>query len=74
MANSLPSNIVKTNILLSDLKPGMTVEYDGQIKTVCKKDIKHCPFMGWSYLGNASKKQITLIQFAVPTAFGIVLR
>ena len=69
----MADNIVRTQIPIADLKAGMTVEYDGEIRTVCKKDISY-GFMGHTYLGNASQKQITLIQFAVPTAFGIVLR
>ncbi len=67
-------NLIKTEIHLSQLKQGDTVEYNSEILTVSKKDIRYCGFMGYSFRGNASKKTITKIQFAVPTNKGIVLR
>jgi hypothetical protein len=67
-------NIVRSEIELSELKQGMTVEYRGEILTVSKDDVKHGGFHGSSFRGDASKKKITRIEFAVPTAFGIVLR
>lgn len=68
------TNIVRTEISLSHLRQGDTVEYKGEIITVSKNDIRYCNFMGYSFRGDASKKTITRIQFAVPTANGIVLR
>lgn len=68
------SNIIKSQISLSSLRAGMTVEYRNEILTVCKNDIKYDSFMGYSFRGDASKKHITLIQFAVPTNKGIILR
>ncbi len=67
------SNIVRTAIPVSELEPGMTVEYEGEILTVNKNDIKKS-FMGYSFRGDASKKTITRIQYKVPTANGFVLR
>jgi len=67
------SNIVRTTIPISELKPGMTVEYDGEILTVGKNDLKS-GFMGNSFRGDASKKTITRIQYKVPTAKGVELR
>jgi len=67
------TNLVKTQINISDLEVGMTVEYYGQLLTVSKNDVKKSEF-GYSFRGDASKKTITRVQFAVPTAFGISLR
>ena len=67
------TNIIKSQISVSDLKPGMTVEYKGEMLTVSKNDVKK-GFCGYSFRGDASKKEITRIQFAVPTKFGISLR
>lgn len=67
-------NIVRTQINLSDLSAGNTVEYKDEILTVSKNDIKYDSFMGYSFRGDASKQQITKIQFKVPTNKGIILR
>lgn len=68
------SNIIKSQIHISDLRQGMTVEYNGELLTVAEKDIKKCPFMGYSFRGDASKKYITRVQFLVPTSKGLMLR
>ncbi len=52
----------------------MTVEYNGELITVSKNDIKYNDLFGYSFRGDMSKKSITRVQFTVPTAFGIVLR
>ena len=67
------TNLVRTQINISNLEQGMTVEYKGQLLTVSKNDIKKS-FMGYSFRGDASIKTITKIQFAVPTNKGIALR
>ena len=67
------SNIVRTKIPISELEPGMTVEYNGEIITVGKRDLSN-GFMGAAFRGDASKKTITRIQYKVPTAHGTVLR
>ena len=67
------NNIRRTEILISSLKPGMTVEYEGTFSTVCKKDIKK-GFLGYSFRGDASKRKITRIEFIVHTNNGIVFR
>jgi len=68
------SNLVKTQISISELKQGMTVEHNGHLITVSKKDISYNELFGYSFRGDMSRKVITMIQFAVPTAFGIILR
>ena len=68
------TNLVKTQINISELKQGMTVEYMGQLLTVSKKDIKFNELFGYSFRGDMSKKSITRVQFSVPTLNGIVLR
>lgn len=68
------SNLVKTQIPISDLKQGMTVEHNNELITVSKKDISFNELFGYSFKGDMSNKTIIMVQFAVPTAFGIVLR
>ena len=68
------TNLVKTQINISELKQGMTVEYMGQLLTVSKKDLGYNELFGYSFMGDMSKKEITMVQFAVPTLNGIVLR
>lgn len=69
------TNIVRSTISVSELRTGMTVEYENKILTVGSKDVKYDSFMGYSFRGDASKRTITLIQFAVPTLkAGVVLR
>ena len=67
------SNIVRTKINISELEHGMTVEFNGEILTVSRKDIKTNEH-GLSYRGDSRQKEITRIQYLVPTAFGDVLR
>lgn len=66
-------NQVKTKIRISELEVGMTVEYKGQLLTIGKNDVFKNEF-GLSFRGDSSIKEITRVQFAVPTAFGVVLR
>ena len=68
------SNLVRTQIYISELKQGMTVEFNGQLLTVSRHDIKRCDLSGYSFRGDASKQILTRVEFAVPTANGIVLR
>lgn len=67
-------NIVRTQVHKSELRWGDTVEIDGQLLTVGKFDVKYDSFMGYSLWGDASRKTVTRVQFAVPTNKGIVLR
>lgn len=67
------TNLVKTIIQKSDLQIGMTVEWDGKLTTVGKENLKNT-LHGIAFNGSAFPKNITRIQFAVPTANGIVLR
>lgn len=68
------ANLVKTTINISDLQQGMTVEFDGQLITVSRKDINYNELFGYSFKGDCSSKTITRVQFAVQTANGISLR
>ena len=66
------TNIIKSEILISDLKQGMTIEKDGSLITVSKKDITFDTLFGrYCFKGDGSKKYITRIQFIVPTLNGI---
>jgi len=67
-------NIVRTTVHLSQIRKGMTVEYQGHLYTVSNDVPKYDSFMGYSFRGDASKQTITMVQFAVQTANGIVLR
>jgi hypothetical protein len=67
------NNIVKTIVNLSDLQIGMTVEHNNKLYTVGKESLSKNEH-GISFNGDSSKKTITRVQFAVPTASGIVLR
>jgi hypothetical protein len=66
-------NIVRTQIGIDALQGGMTVEWYGEMITVENSDIKRGGFCGTSFRGDASKRVITRIQFAVPTSVGIRL-
>jgi endonuclease III len=61
------SNLIKTIISVSDLRQGMTVEIDGNLKTVSLNKIKQ----NYIYDGQRYKDGITRVQFVVPTAFGV---
>ena len=67
-------NLVRTKVCLSEIKIGMTIEYNMQLHTIGKNCIKFCEFMGYSFRGDASKKTITKVEFLVPTFVGNVLR
>ena len=73
MKNNIMSNMIRTIIQKSELKIGMTVEVDGELFTVSKNDLSS-GFLGYSFRGAAYPRKITMVQFAVPTANGIVLR
>ena len=67
------SNLVKTTIQKSDLQIGMTVEWNGQLTTVGKENLKNT-LHGMAFNRCAFPKEIVRVQFAVPTSKGIVLR
>ena len=67
------SNLVKKTIQKSDLKIGMTVEWNGKLTTVGKENLKKT-LHGVAFNGCAFPKEIVMVQFSVPTANGIVLR
>ena len=67
-------NLVRTQVHISELKQGMTVEFNGELLTVSRHDIKRCDLFGYSFRGDASKQILTRVEFAVPTVNGIVLR
>ena len=67
------SNLVKTIIQKSDLQVGMTVEWNGQLATVGKENLKNT-LHGMAFNGCAFPREIVMVQFSVMTANGIVLR
>lgn len=56
--------MLKTQIAISDLKPGMTVLFNGKVTTVNKSDLSYDSFMGHKF------KYITAVQFEVPIRNG----
>lgn len=67
-------NIVRSDIRISDLQQGMTVEKDGNLITVSKKHITFDSlFCRYCFQGDGSKEFITRVQFKVPTAYGFRL-
>jgi len=69
------NNLVRTQVHIADLEAGMTVEVNGEFKTVNVKDhVSHSDFMGWCFQGDASKKYLTRVQFAIHLHTGTVLR
>ena len=68
------SNIVRSEIRISDLEQGMTVEKNGSLITVSKKHLTFDSLFGrYCVQGDGSKEFITRVQFKVPTAFGFRL-
>ena len=68
------SNTIRSEIRISDLKRGMTVEENGMLTTVSEKQIKYNSLFGrYSFRGDMSKEFITRIQFKVPTQYGFRL-
>ena len=67
------NNLIKTQILVSLLRVGDTVELNNQLLTVGKNDVKK-GFLGYAFRGDASKRYITRVQFKVPTNNGIKYR
>jgi hypothetical protein len=64
------TKIIK-KVPLSNLRVGDTVNYNGELRTVGKTDVKHSAFMRYSFLGDASIKSIERVIFVVPTACGV---
>jgi hypothetical protein len=54
--------IVKKHI--SRIRPGDTVRVGQDLKTVCGKDIKRCPFMGITLFGDSYKLGTKLVEVA----------
>ncbi len=63
-------NIIKTCVSVAELKNGDTVEIDGNLSTVSRRHLKHCPFMGCTFKGDCFVGGIIRITFKVPTAHG----
>ncbi len=70
----MTDNLVRTEVSLDEIHVGMTIELNGQLITVNQGDVKRDAVWGCSFRGDSSRKTFTRAQFAVPTAFGIVLR
>lgn len=62
--------MLKTQIAISDLKPGMTVLFNGKVTTVNKSDLSYDSFMGCKFKGSCHPKYITAVQFEVPIRNG----
>lgn len=67
------SNLIKTEISKSELKIGMTVEFNGKLETVGKRNLTNT-IHGVAFNGHAFPKTIIRVQFSVPTSSGTVLR
>jgi len=60
------SNIKRTQVHISTIQVGDTVEHDGYIRTVGKNNLKHCSLMGTSLWGDSYKigrNKVTKISF-----------
>lgn len=62
--------MLKTQIAISELTPGMTVLFQGRLTTVCKTDLGKDSFMGPTFKGDSSKKSLTRVRWEVPTING----
>lgn len=54
------------SVNIKDIKPGDTIFHNGHDRTVCRNNIKSCPFMGVSVFGdsyNAGNKKVTKVIF-----------
>jgi len=51
--NHQPNNFTEKNVHISTIVGGDTVIHNGELKTVCFKDIKHGGFMGSSLFGDS---------------------
>lgn len=47
------TNYKTTEVHISTICAGDTVLHRGVVRTVCKKDIKYCSFMGYSLFGES---------------------
>lgn len=47
------SNTKITNVHITDIRTGDTIEHNGVIMTVCGRDIKHDAFMGTTIFGDS---------------------
>lgn len=58
--------MTKISTHISDVKAGDTVEHNGDLRTVCQRDIKRDPFMGTSLFGDTYRcgtRHATVVQF-----------
>lgn len=68
------SNIVRSEIRISELQQGMTVEKNWHLITVSKKHITFDSLFGrYCFQGDGSKEFITRVKFKVQTASGFRL-
>ena len=71
-------NTIIEDVHMSQISAGDTIVCsDGNIRTVCKKDIKRGGFFGTSIFGNSyisGYQRVNRVKFVVPTNKGIVLR
>lgn len=61
-------NIVDKHI--SRIKAGDTIMENGVMKTVCRKNIKHCSFMGTTLFGsnhNSGRIPVQVVEFIKPS-------
>lgn len=59
-------NAISEDVHISKIKSGDTIKHNGEIVTVCEKDIKYCPFMGVTIFGDSyslGDKKVTRIIF-----------
>ena len=48
-----PETVFTIDVHISQIQPGDTIVHHGIIKTVCRKNIKKCDFMGISIFGDS---------------------
>ena len=67
-------NIVIKEVHISQISSGDTIKHNGEIRTVCKKDISKGGFLGTSIFGDSYKSGYQLVErvlIITPTNLGI---
>lgn len=47
------TSLITTQVHISTIRAGDTIQHDGKVVTVCGKDIKRCNFMGITIFGDS---------------------
>jgi hypothetical protein len=64
------SNIIRNVVTISSLRIGDTVEVEGELITVSKRNFFYDKFMGYCFNGSSYPKEVTKVIFKVPLGKG----